>query len=190
MASNLIVGTNSYIAVADALTYFDNRLFADAWTTATPDQQAQSLVMATRAIDRQPLMGRKKSFDTDANDNPLQALEFPRAYSYQIHDIWRGWFKTAIEDEFETLYVEGASMWADVNVPQSVLDATCEEALALLAFGGDARMNLRKAGVTQYRLGRNLQETYDPTIGSGRRLLSIEAREIMTPWLAGAVSII
>lgn len=186
----LQVGVNSYTDVATAEAYFEDRLFTDAWTQATDVQKAQALVMATRAIDRQPLVGRKKNWDQGANGVDVQLLQFPRAYPLQIHDIWRKWFESNITDAFETLYVEGASLWADTGVPQKVIDATCEEALALLQFGGDQRMNLRKAGVSQYRIGRNLQETYDPVVGSGRRLLSVEAREILAPWLAGAVNII
>lgn len=174
----LTVGTNSYIDVATAEAYFADRLFADAWNNATATQKPQALIMATKAIDRQMLIGAKKTDE--------QTLEFPRRYQYQIHDIWRKWFQDNIYDDFETLYVEGASLWAEADVPQQVKDAVCEEALERLARGGDSRTKLQRAGVTSAQV-TGVMETYAP--GSATRLLSIEAKELLQPWLAGSVKI-
>jgi hypothetical protein len=173
----LVVNQNSYVDTDYADSYFTDRLFADAWSNATQTQKEQALVMATRAIDRQILVGAKK-----LDDQPLQ---FPRRYPFRIHDIWRKWFQFNITDQWETLYVEGASWWADVDVPEIVKQAECEEALALLERGGDSRTKLQKAGVRRFTFSRSTAEEYAP--GSGKGLLSVEAREILRLWLAGSV---
>lgn len=67
----LVVGTNSYINVADAEAYFAERLHVDPWDTADADTKAKALITATRAIDRLLLVGCKADSE--------QALEFPRA---------------------------------------------------------------------------------------------------------------
>jgi hypothetical protein len=175
----LQVGLNSYVSVVEADSYFADRLFADAWNNATPQQKEQALVTACRSLERQIWIGSKKVTD--------QPMQFPRRYQFQIHDIWRQWFQNNIVDEFETLYVEGASWWADVDVPQPIKDAQYEEALAMLERLGDARTKLQRAGVKEMWMG-NLREFYES--GSARGLLSIEAREMVRPWLKGAVSII
>lgn len=66
----LVVGTNSYISVADANTYFEDRLDADEWINADDTVKAKALITATRSIDREPLIGKKYSDD--------QTLQFPR----------------------------------------------------------------------------------------------------------------
>ncbi len=174
----LVVGQNSYVDTVTADAYFANRLFADIWTSATVPQKEQALIMASRAIDRQVLIGAKK---TDS-----QSLQFPRRYLFRVHDIWRRWFQENITDQWETLYVEGASWWAETDVPQAVKDATCEEALALLERGNSQRRKLQQEGVLSVNIG-NLHENYAP--GSGRGLLSQEARELLRQYLAGAVGI-
>ena len=60
MPITLTVGTNTYISAADAEIYFDTRLFADTWTAASADDKAKALIMATKALDRLTLKGRKK----------------------------------------------------------------------------------------------------------------------------------
>jgi hypothetical protein len=63
----LVVGTNSYISVADADTYFSDRLNADEWTGTDKDK---ALIQATKMIDFRHYLGYK----TDET----QALKFPR----------------------------------------------------------------------------------------------------------------
>lgn len=66
----LIVGTNSYISVADADTYFTDRLFATAWTALSAGDKAKALIMATQQIDRLTFKGQKVTVG--------QTLQFPR----------------------------------------------------------------------------------------------------------------
>ena len=60
----------SYVNLTEANEYFSNRLHADAWAEASDADKEKALAMATKAIDRQPLKGRK----TDL----AQEMAFPR----------------------------------------------------------------------------------------------------------------
>lgn len=77
--------------------------------------------------------------------------------------------------------------YPDTEIPQAVKDACCEEALALLERGDSQRRKLQVEGVVSMNIG-GLSETY--AVGSGRGLLSQEAKELLRPWLLGAVNII
>jgi hypothetical protein len=59
-----------YVNLEDANEYFSNRLHADAWAEASDADKEKALAMATKAIDRQPLSGRKTVSS--------QPLAFPR----------------------------------------------------------------------------------------------------------------
>lgn len=76
--------------------------------------------------------------------------------------------------------------YPDTEVPTPIKDACCEEALALLERGKSQRRKLQQEGVQSFTLG-NMSETYAP--GGGRGLLSQEAKELLRPWLLGAVNI-
>jgi hypothetical protein len=60
----------SYVNLTEANEYFSNRLHVDAWAEASDADKEKALQQATKAIDRQPLSGRK----TDT----AQPLAFPR----------------------------------------------------------------------------------------------------------------
>jgi len=73
------------------------------------------------------------------------------------------------------------------EVPQSVMDAVCEEALAILASGenGDARQKLQAAGVQGFSMG-SLSETFKT--GGACELQSPEAARLMSAFM-GVVEI-
>ena len=136
----------SYCTIEYADEYFTNRLHAESWGQADESTKEKALKQATRAIDRQPLRGRKT--------NPEQELAFPR--------------------------------YPDTEVPETVKEACCEEALALLERGNSQRRKLQQEGVQSFTLG-NMSETY--AAGAGKGLLSQDAKELLSPWLLGAVNI-
>jgi len=70
----LLKGTNSYATVAEADTYFEDRLDVAAWTDASATAKAQALVTATAALDEQNWFGYAVS--------ETQDLAFPRVGSY------------------------------------------------------------------------------------------------------------
>ena len=76
--------------------------------------------------------------------------------------------------------------YPDAEVPQAVKEACCEEALAILEIGNSQRRKLQQEGVQSFSLG-NMSETF--AAGAGKGLLSQEAKELLRPWLLGAVNI-
>lgn len=165
MAVNLMVGINSYIDVAEAQKYFDNRLYNDVWNNASLDNQTRALIMASKKIDRLPVKGVKANYQ--------QALEFPRA----LMTDYRYWQYMSL-----TINVLYNGYWyVEPEVTQPVKDAVCEEALALLN-GTPKRLQLQRQGVKSFNMG-GMSENY----GSGTQLLLIskEAEELMQPYLGG-----
>ena len=136
----------SYVSLAEANEYFSDRLRADAWAETSDADKDKALAMAAKAIDRQPLRGRK----TETG----QALAFPR--------------------------------YPDTEVPEVVKEACCEEALAMLERGNSQRRKLQQEGVQSFSLG-NMSETF--AAGASKGLLSQEAKELLRPWLLGAVNV-
>ena len=138
--------SGSYCTIEYANEYFENRLHAESWSGTDSETKEKALQQATKAIDRQPLSGRKA--DT------TQTLAFPRH--------------------------------PDAEIPEAVKEACCEEALALLERGNNQRRKLQQEGVQSLSLG-NMSETY--ITGAGKGLLSQEAKELLRPWLLGAVNV-
>lgn len=170
------VGTNSYITLADATTYFKDRLYAAEWTNASADDKARALIMATKRIDSLVLRGIK-SVNT-------QTLQFPRAifsdYLFYFYD----------EKQINFLNPYGYYV-VEAEVSQLVKDACCEEALGILKDyqSAEQRKNLQEQGVKSVSIG-NVSETY----GSGRngttKLLSNDAQMLMKPYLLSCGAVI
>ena len=70
----LLKGTNSYVTLAEANSYFENRLNVAAWTEASDPEKNQALVTATSVLNDEKWVG------TAISDSQL--LAFPRAGSY------------------------------------------------------------------------------------------------------------
>lgn len=152
---SLVVGTNSYIDVTDADTYFDDAIHASAWEDSTSDIKAKALVTATRMMDRQDWNGTKYQ------DAPTQVLDWPRS----------GLFDS-----------EGNAL-SETVVPQEILDATCELALALVQNSGlqdstNTGNNIKrlKAGSVELEYIRGTSGSRFPTI----------IDELVGLWLAGS----
>lgn len=70
----LAKGVNSYVDVAEADAYFNDRLDVAAWTNAEEPQKAQALVSATAILDEMSWVGVTVSAS--------QKLAFPRSGQY------------------------------------------------------------------------------------------------------------
>jgi hypothetical protein len=70
----LVKGTNSYVTVAEADAYFEDRLDIAAWSSASSVQKSQALVTATRMLDELEWTGVAVS--------ESQPLAFPRSGAY------------------------------------------------------------------------------------------------------------
>jgi hypothetical protein len=66
----LVLNTNSYVAVADAETYFETRIDAATWNAASNALKEEALVTATQLIDNRSWIGSAVSSS--------QALAWPR----------------------------------------------------------------------------------------------------------------
>jgi hypothetical protein len=103
-------GTNSYLTVEEADTYFENRLYSSLWEEADDTTKEQALIVATSMLDDKSWIGTI----ADAE----QLLAWPRQGTY--FDPKLGYFTT--------LNIE--------VVPQKILDAVCELAIHLLSDEG------------------------------------------------------
>lgn len=123
----------------------------------------------------------------------LSADDKPKALGMATRVIDRQLLKGRKTDSAQAL---AFPRYPDTEVPETVKDACCEEALALLERGDNQRRKLQAEGVTSITIG-SLSETYAQGAGgggsgggaAGRGLLSLEARELLSPWLLGAVNI-
>lgn len=163
----LTVGTNTYVTLTEADTYFSTHLQADAWTGATTGTRTAALLQACRALDRLHYVG--------FHPQRSQALQWPRYGS----TTWTGstTFSGIVDNR-------GWDMPGGV-VPQDIKDAQCEEALALLQMAADpdaiSREMTQRQGVTRVQVG-----TTEETYGARQRpagLLSGEARALLAPYL-------
>ncbi len=129
----LIVGTNSYVSVADADTYFTERLGATAWTGATTGNKTAALLQACRTLERLRYIGSHPG-STQSLSWPREGATDPRGYGI-----------------------------ASTVVPQAMKDAQCEEALALLQMAEDAdavsREMAQKQGIRDVVVG-GVREVY------------------------------
>lgn len=71
-----MIDYTTYGSLSDANTYFQNKLHADAWVTATPTQQQAALIEATRCIDSLSYKGYKAStWALLSQYNPVPTLD-------------------------------------------------------------------------------------------------------------------
>lgn len=101
---SLIVGTNTFVSLSDANTYFDGRLYATDWDNATDTEKEGALIEATIHLNQLDYYGER------ADTTTPQALKFPRA---------------------NLPYIDGYQP-SDSEIPTEIKNATCEEALAIL----------------------------------------------------------
>jgi len=164
----LVVGTDTFITLEGADAYFVANYLSTsaelaAWSALSTADKEVLLRKACQSLNRMPLGGIRAS--------QLQTLEFPRAYlatTYTTPPTGYNWL--------------GADYVVQVSVPEAVLQAQAEEALAL-AVGVPERLQLRKQGVRSFRLG-NLSETYSGGAGL-TGLVSEVAYGLLRPFLAG-----
>lgn len=168
---SLEVGVNSYISVADADTYFGDRLFADSWEAANDTDRAKALVMATRRLEALFFVGKKSATD--------QAMQFPRLV----------WSEESRLLRYDPNHKDNMTGWVDIGIPQVVKDVVCEEALFLLSMTSSDRERdkLHSLGI----VGRSIEEfneyaqqsVVQKAVTAGRGLQSPEARQLIAPYL-------
>ena len=147
--------TTPYVTVEEAVEYLGHRLGGKDWLNADDDSKEQSLIMATQNIDNTQFIGQYAVED--------QEHAFPRM-------IWSN--------------AAGAYV-TQTDVPQSVKDACCEEALFLIKYANNERITLQALGVT--RASREgVAEEY---VKVERTVLSPQARAFLRKYMVGGVPI-
>ena len=127
-----VAGANSYVAVDDCKAYCDARgLTFSASPTAEGEQ---ALIRATQAIDAM-YGARYPGYRTNGRD---QSLQWPRA---------------------EATDAEGEEI-ADDEIPQEIIDATCEAAVRELATPGSMMPDLERGGRIQSLQAGSVAITY------------------------------
>jgi hypothetical protein len=117
---SIVDGANSYISVADADAYLACQRYNTEWLSATPDQQVQAVVTATRAIDANMVFnGYVVSTD--------QSLRWPRIYCPNP-DVYAGYPYSG----YPTGLGIGYGYFPMDQIPKCLREATAQEALELL----------------------------------------------------------
>jgi len=174
--------SNSYITTDTIFeTYLtgDPRTSAIALKAASSDVQAWYLKKATQKIDNLALKGTTYyEFVNSSPGSGQQDRQFPR----YIDGMCFGW-------NVNTLLPE---------VPKEVLDACCEEAIALYDIQNSPdkrmRLDLQRQGVTSANYGGTSEQfSQNPSgsiSGAGNRykgLMSKEAYDLLKGYIAGAI---
>jgi len=164
MAVTIMVDENSYISLEDAEDYFEMRLNNSDWNETTDVDKKKALITATKRIDYLNFIGRKSSSN--------QPLEFPRVYSHSPNYFFP-------EDQS---IVSGTK-------PQQLLDATCEEALALIKQNNKLEEKLQD-GIEKESIG-DTSRTYNSDVvkfkQQGRGLVSPEAKSLLRGYIKSTV---
>jgi len=139
-------GTNSYATVAEADTYFGDRLGADAWSGASQIDKPKALITATSVIDMEDYLGDKV--------DPDQALEFPRVgYDPVPTDIIVATYELALH--FLT-YPEALASGSSSSVDEIKIDV-----IEIKGLSGDGSKSTSKIPDLVYKILR----PYKPNTG-------------------------
>lgn len=90
--------------------------------------------------------------------------------------------QVTIEGNFATTPDTTTNFWITQGVPSAIKFAVVEQALYLLAGGGE-RARMQAEGVKSYSIG-DLHETFKDGMGGGTIPLSTEARAFLTPYIS------
>ena len=147
---------NSYVSVATADTYFNERLRSSAWTTEDTDDKERALISAARRLDQESFDGEKA--------NTAQALKWPRLWS---------------TDDEGTEYAGDA-------IPVIVQQACMELALSYLVKDDEGTDALADTGLEQFDAARvgPLSFERDQSFKSGQ--LPENVRRLLGPVLTTA----
>lgn len=171
--------TSSYVltdAILETFIGANPKAAAVALKAASASTQLWYCQEATRSIDRLPLQGYKLTSS--------QARQFPRKYDPSYPISWSPWGNIVTEDAYGYIYMS-------TSVPQDVIDACCEEAIAIYAFGSDTdnidREAMKDNGVQNYNLGGVYSENLKSSFNDLRGLRSREAYKLLEKYIENSV---
>lgn len=147
---------NSYVSVADADAYFNNRLRSATWTAASTDDKGRALIMATADLDANVEWDIST---TGWRTHSTGALEFPRV---------------AVETR------TGDAFYDKESIPPFLVEMTCEQALAHLT--GERTTDADARGVTSVTAGA-VSVTFDAAVAGSRKLITERATRAGDHWM-------
>lgn len=164
MTTSVVYGTNSYISLEDAETYFSNRLHSTVWSSASATDKDKALITATKRINSL----RFKGFVCDQT----QPLQFPRYVKPNYLS------KHTYTDRINLVSINGQNV-IYIDISTELKEATCEEAIALLEFGNSAHLKNQQLGIKSVSFG-GTSSSYEAT---GNGLLSNRALQLIDKYL-------
>lgn len=147
--------SNTYVTLAEASTYFGDRLNSDAWDSASSDNKSKALLTATKVLDSRVIWKGDKAQSS-------QRLQWPR---YGVED------SVSYPDSGKN------TDFLDTVIPQFLKDAQCEQALALLTNAdqlADTNKGISKVKVDVVELTFDKQDTAD--------VLARPVRDLIEPY--------
>lgn len=147
--------SNSYVTVAAARTYFDDRLYGLKFREASEDDQTRALIQAASRLNDVHWLGIKSASD--------QSLAWPR------YDV--------LKRDSAFYWSRGWDIYDPDAVPQFVKDAQCELALAYLEGWQEGADRLTK--VSQDGLA------YDKEFAQPAGALPARVVRLISPYIQG-----
>lgn len=174
----IVVGTDSYVTVHEATEYINTHYTATdaqrtAWGALEEADKEVFLRRATQEIDSLPFRGVKRAYS--------QPLAFPRCYDVNAYFDADG--NVVSRDTYNDPDAD--------KVPQSVMDAQCEEALELASPSASSQTRDALNGpVKSYSIGHMSETFKDAAAGSVEVILaSAEAQAFIRPFTGGGYAV-
>lgn len=170
---------NSYISVADASTYFDDKLSATAWREASEDDKTRALLQAAARMNDLNWHGTRTT--------STQALAWPRYGVVKRDGVGFGSSDNYALASYRSGYGIYGAAWGEFfsasTVPDIVKDAQCELALAYLEGWQDGS----GSRITKYAQdGLSVEKEFAQPVGA----LPAKVLQMVGPYLyQGAVKV-
>lgn len=170
---------NTYASLAEAATYFGDRLNSDSWGIASADNRTRALLMAAKRLERENWIGGRVT--------STQALAWPRAGAEKADsvpgiagdDIPGAGIVSWYRGNYGT-YNAGVDYYDTDEVPQAIKDAQCELAMAYLTgYTDDDETDIDDFSA----------DGISVTIGKSRKSNALPAtvRRLIGPFIRGTV---
>ena len=168
-----VTENNSLVTLDEAEDYFGGRLHAEAWDTAQPTEKPKALITATRQINAMQFQGVMASVS--------QPHAFPRCYTQE-----------SIPDASVRYRPAGVAV-CEIEIPERVKEACCEQALFLLAQSAYERKRNRDqaAGIHSMGVGSANEASSDKQVSKAQQgpRMAPEAATLLQPFIARVVNL-
>lgn len=180
-ASSLITtvgaaNANSYVTLAEAQSFHDLNLGAEAWFDAEVGDQVRALIKAARRLQQENWIGSRV--------NSTQALAWPRAGVAKI-DAVAGWGSGGWDYSGWSASGDWREQYLPDEIPQQVKDAQCELALAYL--NGAQSTGESNGAIKRWKADDVEIEYAQAPTGQSSGSLAPNVLQLIAPLVAGAM---